>query len=58
MSVLNGGGELKLEIGFLDGETIFFRRYAGRRKTLAETYIYDGTVPDDLKRLLSAIFPD
>ena len=51
------GRELKLEIGFLDGKLSFFGDTPDG-EDISGTYIYDGTVPDDLKRLLSAIFPD
>ena len=51
------GRELELEIGCMDGK-LFFYGDTPDGERIRGTYIYDGTVPDKLKRLLSAIFPD
>ena len=51
------GRDMELEIGFMDGK-IFFYGDMPDGEDIDGTYIYDGTVPDKLKRLLSAIFPD
>ena len=64
-TMVDGGGDvgfewgrkLKLEIGFMDGEISFYGDMPDGER-LGGDQVYDGTVPDKLKRLLSAIFPD
>ena len=63
--LLDGGGDvgfhwgrkLQLEISFMDGEISFYGDTPDG-EMLGGDQVYDGTVPDELKRLLSAIFPD
>ena len=51
------GRDLQLEIGCTDGNISFYGDTPDG-EDISGTQVYDGVVPDELKRLLSAIFPD